>query len=304
MRINPPTTVARREVDEAITGLWSFANALGLLTDDVGERTGGAGVTVDGMLIRDSGVPQAVITAHEAALSILETQIPNGSVFPRLNSTEIITGLWVFAHSSGILVDKILERTADAGVTIDGVLFRNNTLQMFDLAAGATVYIRSGITGDTFFRYTVSADGTLLWGPGDAAQDVSLRRDSLDTLRVDKNLTIGRTLSVVSEMIFSQSTINLAARADDLDIDSKTSVRITLTGDQDITGIAGGGFGGRILYLVNADNLDDFTLKHEDANSSAGNRFDLPGDVDKLVVSNQGVVLMYDGVKSRWSLMS
>lgn len=133
MRLTLGAGVTRAGVDETIAGLWTFANALGLLTDVIGERSGGVGVTVDGMLIRDSGIPEAAVTAHEAALSILETQIPNGTVFPRLNSTEIITGLWVFAHSSGLLTDGILERTAEAGVTIDGLLVKDSGI----VAAGA-----------------------------------------------------------------------------------------------------------------------------------------------------------------------
>jgi hypothetical protein len=40
------------------------------------------------------------VTQHEADLTILETQITNGSVFPRLGSAETVTGLWDFSRGA------------------------------------------------------------------------------------------------------------------------------------------------------------------------------------------------------------
>jgi hypothetical protein len=70
-------------------------------------------------------VAQAAVTAHQAALSIAETQIPNGSILARVASGETITGLWAFAHPSGLKTDTITERTAAAGVTVDGLLIKD-----------------------------------------------------------------------------------------------------------------------------------------------------------------------------------
>lgn len=56
MRIGLPTDVTRRTVAETVTALWTFANAAGLLTDDINERTGGAGVTIDGVLLLDTTI--------------------------------------------------------------------------------------------------------------------------------------------------------------------------------------------------------------------------------------------------------
>lgn len=40
-----------------------------VITDTISERTAAAGVTIDGLLVKDSGIPEAAVTAHEAALS-------------------------------------------------------------------------------------------------------------------------------------------------------------------------------------------------------------------------------------------
>lgn len=53
-------------------------------------------------------VPEAAVTQHEAALSIAESQIPDGSILARLAAAETVTGQWTFD-------DKILfSDTADA----------------------------------------------------------------------------------------------------------------------------------------------------------------------------------------------
>ena len=56
MRVGPAANVARINVDETVTALWTFANALGLLTDVIGERTAAAGVTIDGVLLQDIAI--------------------------------------------------------------------------------------------------------------------------------------------------------------------------------------------------------------------------------------------------------
>jgi len=45
--------------DAVIEGLWSFSHASGLLTDLVGERSEGVGVTVDGVLCKDGVIPNS-----------------------------------------------------------------------------------------------------------------------------------------------------------------------------------------------------------------------------------------------------
>jgi hypothetical protein len=46
-----------------------------------------------------TAVPEAAVTAHEAALTILETQITDGSVLARIGATETISAGWTFSAS-------------------------------------------------------------------------------------------------------------------------------------------------------------------------------------------------------------
>jgi hypothetical protein len=95
-------------------------DATTLIGNTITEKTGGSGVTVDGLLIKDSGIPEGAVTAHEAALSITLSQL---SDFPQATTTEledntdvintgaakvlgyavlnITTGVTVFAAGSG-----------------------------------------------------------------------------------------------------------------------------------------------------------------------------------------------------------
>jgi len=56
MRVGPAANVARINVGETITALWTFAHANGISLDDIIERTLNAGVTIDGQLIQDGAV--------------------------------------------------------------------------------------------------------------------------------------------------------------------------------------------------------------------------------------------------------
>jgi len=51
------------------SGTLTTSHASGLITDDITERTVAAGVTIDGLLIKDSGIPEAAVTAHEGAIT-------------------------------------------------------------------------------------------------------------------------------------------------------------------------------------------------------------------------------------------
>jgi len=87
-------------------------------------------VGIDGLLVKDAGIPQAAVTAHEAALAILLGQLTDGIDLTERNVAESIVALWEFAHASGLKTDIITERTADAGVTLDGVLLKDGGIDL------------------------------------------------------------------------------------------------------------------------------------------------------------------------------
>lgn len=76
-------------------------------------------------------------------------------------------------------------------------------------------------------------------------------------------------------------------------------VRITLTGDQQITGLVPDN-NGEILTLLNIDTVDTLTVVHEGASSTAANRFTLPLATNLLIGPGGSATFRYDGTSSRW----
>lgn len=62
------------------------------------------------------------------------------------------------------------------------------TQQQLSRAAVADAAWSAMVNGDTNSRFVVQAGGTLAWGPGNAAQDVTLYRSAADVLKTDDNL--------------------------------------------------------------------------------------------------------------------
>lgn len=64
--------------------------------------------------------------------------------------------------------------------------------QLVSRAAGAVTdtAFAANITGDSNFRFKVTRDGKIWWGPGNAGQDTNLYRDAADRLRTDDDLVV------------------------------------------------------------------------------------------------------------------
>lgn len=75
-------------------------------------------------------------------------------------------------------------------------------------------------------------------------------------------------------------------------------------GAASITGMAGGAHG-RMVYVVNTGGTN-VTITHQDASSSAANRFLTPTAASIVLTANQGTMWMYDTTTglNRWRLMS
>lgn len=75
-------------------------------------------------------------------------------------------------------------------------------------------------------------------------------------------------------------------------------IRVDSDAARDITGIDATWSDGRELVITN-DGSFPITLKHEDTNSTAGNRFDLSENADVILNSGASIKLRYDGTVSR-----
>lgn len=85
-------------------------------------------------------------------------------------------------------------------------------------------------------------------------------------------------------------------------IGSAYEVRVDSNGAYNITGINAAQSEGRELVITN-DGTNILTLTHQDALSTAANRFDLPSDNDVEIPGGASVRLRYDGGVSRWRLV-
>jgi hypothetical protein len=75
-------------------------------------------------------VSQSSVTAHQAALSIAETQIPDGSILARVGSNETVTGTWTFSTFptfTGRTVWTNLNDGAGSGLDADTLDGANST---------------------------------------------------------------------------------------------------------------------------------------------------------------------------------
>jgi hypothetical protein len=82
---------------------------------------------------------------------------------------------------------------------------------------------------------------------------------------------------------------------------SASEISFTLTGNQNLTGVAGGS-DGRWLILNNFDSVDTLTLKNQNAGSSGANRFAIVSDF--AIPPGTSATCKYNSVKGSWLLLS
>ena len=80
------------------------------------------------------------------------------------------------------------------------------------------------------------------------------------------------------------------------------SVRVTLTGDQTITGFVHGNVDRVVLF--NIDGTDSLTLAHESASSTAANRIACPNGANYVMEPNSAVLMERDATSSRWRVVA
>jgi len=82
-------------------------------------------------------------------------------------------------------------------------------------AASTNVSEANIVTGDTFDRFRIYADGKEEWGPGNAARDTNLYRSAVGTLKTDNSITVAGSilpLGKVSSVEATASTVALESK--------------------------------------------------------------------------------------------
>lgn len=163
----------------------------------------------------------------------------------------------------------------------------------------------------------------------------SIQADSFERLDSAGNLVVGSTLIATEELqlgsvtagslVRVMNTLNMnespivnerrnvispttiSAQQDDYDptdFGPAGIVRISLSGNQTITGFAAPAAGEvERKYLVNIGGVDTLTITHEDASSAATNRVVGPQGADIVLLPSEAIVLTYDSESGRWRAM-
>ena len=326
MKIGGAPGAARTASDEIVTGLWQFAHAQGLLTNNIGERTVNAGVTIDqarvidgalelqdlagsaSFAIRTAVASDAVHRFNLSAAGALSWGPGNGaldaSLFRDAVGSVTFNARVIFTHILGVLADLINEETVGAGVTIEGVRLRDTAVDLLGRASSANRVLGSDVIGDVEERFRLHAGGIMQWGDGANPRDVELRRDAANELGTPDDLNVGGTLDLGSDVEVSEdTTVVVASPQDDFATGTSTVRRVSTTVILTITGLAGGRQG-RLLLFTKFAPIADITFTHEDVGSVAANRIRTPTSAGFTLSGNNAVWFWYDTTLSRWILVA
>lgn len=253
------------ETDQGVDGkLWNLIASAGSLQFQTRTDAGGAGAVPLSMARTGTAVDSIGLAATAV------------NVTGKLNTTATATGAAGLNLPHGTAPSSPVN--GDLWTTTGGLFMRQNgtTRNYLDTSQAQTV------TGSKTF----SAKQTFDSG-GVSSQDGMFRggRQSLST----------------------QSPTSLSANTNDWSLNSHPIVFIAASAAVNITGIAAsaattdpGSLGGTfVMNLINKSS-SKLTLTHEDANSTAANRFKLPYSAPYTLGPNESVAIYYDNTDTRW----
>ena len=121
----------------------------------------------------------------------------------------------------------------------------------------------------------------------------------------EPNAVVATVLSGAGAPVDNYSATGLAD-ASVLRINPDT-MNVELTGlvaPTNLTTLASGGNGAKLLYLQNSGGTYKITLKHADTGSTAANRFVGPTNADVVVPTGSAVILLYSVAEERWRVLA
>ena len=155
-----------------------------------------------------------------------------------------------------------LYRTATGELTLLG------TLRGL-VAAAATLGFGVRVAGDTNDRFTLNGDGSMGWGPGNAGQDVHVRRAGVNIFQVDDNLAVVGTTTLTGQLLLNNLLrVTRAATSDsawETRVTGDTNARHYALADGDLWWGPGNGAADTNLYRDAAN-----VLRTDDALTVAG----------------------------------
>lgn len=185
-------------------------------TDTISEKTAAAGVTIDGVLLKDSAVTTDTINEKTAAAGVtvdgvlLKDSAVNTDTINEKTSAAGVTIDGVLLKDSAVTTDTINEKTSGAGVTIDGTLLKDkgvypdgtDTNTYIGVPAADTVAVSTGGSE----RMRVDSSGNLLVGTTSTPTSTTSSVVSKSTAKAWIKLTDNGT-TVVTNASFNISSV-------------------------------------------------------------------------------------------------
>lgn len=117
----------------------------------------------------------------------------------------------------------------------------------------------------------------------------------------------GQIYTTAGSFAYLPTSVTLSGNTNNLGVGQNGLIRIQSTGNYDLTGLVpiGGAAANawRVIYILNR-GTNTITLKHEDALSTAENRFFTHNGNNVSLQANHFVIGMYDELLSRWRVWS
>jgi len=260
---------------------------------------------------------ESAIRAIDRALSDYARLVPQAAATPvegEIDASQVTTGTFDNARVAQANVTQ-----HEAALSIDAGLQLTNTLADARVAQSNVTQHQAAIDHDALTNFVAAEH--IDWsvtGAEDVHADriaeavVTQHEAALEITELqisdlgnypekDQPETISEAWTFTDQLLANGTiTDTLTAQQDDYaptGIGDANSLEINCNGNQVITGISGGA-DGRLLLLQNVDGTDTITLNHNDASSTAANRFVLPGNANLVIQPRAGVLLRYRS--SRW----
>ena len=179
------------------------------------------------------------------------------------------------------------------GTTINSALVASKTLLVTGALTGSNTF---ALTGAATFSSNVTVANNLV-----ASNTVYAKA----VLFSETGAVVSTVLSGAGAPVDNYSATGLAD-ASVLRINPDTmNVELTgLTAPTNLTTLASGGNGAKLLYLQNSGGTYKITLKHADTGSTDVNRFVGPTNADVIVPTGSAVTLLYTVAESRWRVLA
>ena len=205
--------------------------------------------------------------------------------------------VWGGGPSTNVLVNSTYSSTAP-GLSFVG----SPTLGITQSSGNAIYFVSNGTTmAMNFGVLQFSIPSTCIFGispsdPSSAGADVGLGRGGAGVVKLTDGSTGGGTFSAPAN-----SPAAIAANTNDYAAGSKKSYfqRWSASGAFNVTGLSLSQVDGQEHLIVNT-GANNITLTHQDALSTAANRFLCSTGANIVLSANQAADIVYDAAVSRW----